>query len=476
MPADARLLVHAGASTSWKGDDQSRSQLAAYLKIGATHVARRLPMILPESGSDGDDNHDRHEAMSDIDSAGHPDSTTWIDDTQLAYTALESQLYTGFSEPEVSAFVGRRSASAAAYPRSQMSDHVRSGQDVQPRSQNSEQLSAGDDERLSKRPRLEQYHASVGSWTGSSKNASPAHDGHTGQMFGDAGESAGDTAISNETTSELPTTYTLSDLASHGLNARPLLTQRSASDPGPTPINREGALDSLRSIEVSPSKPVPDIFAPKEALETVAPAQLFAKVVPPKDPKLFLNASRLQTVEEMQMLSNAIRPSQPTTSLARYTTHMSPALQHLANDPGLSSAFRPVSSSRAIDPLERGHWLVECAEWPPELQVKFWKTLETIIGEGNAGWGVWCSRGREAPITMASQLPTSVQPDDAAQFGPVRVFCWGEVVKHVYLLLYVASSSKVRKLGLQWVDAEDLVVVQMQGTAGSAAPVHRSAG
>ncbi|KJY00028.1 hypothetical protein TI39_contig345g00062 [Zymoseptoria brevis] len=476
MPADARLLVHAGASTSRKGDDQSRSQLRAYLNLGATHVARRLPTILPKSGSDGYDNHDRHEAMSEIDSAGHPDSTTWIDDTQLAHTALESQLFTGFAQPEVSAFFRRRSASAAAYPRSQMSDHVRSGQDVHPRSQNSARLSAGDDKRLSKRPRLEQYHASFGSWTGSPKHASPAHDDHTGQLFGVAGESAGDTAISNETTSELPTTYTLSDPASHSLNARPLLTQRSASDPGPTPSSREEALDSLRSIEVSPCKPVPDIIAPKEALKTVAPAQLFAKGVPSKDPELLPNASRLQAVEEMQMLSTAIRPSHPASSLARFTTHISPALQHLANDSGLSSAFRPVSSSRAINPLERGHWLVDCADWTPELQVKFWKTLETIIGEGNAGWGVWCSRGEEAPITMASQLPDSVQIDNAAPFGPVRVFCWGEVVKHVYLLLYVASSSKVRKLGLQWVDAEDLVVVQMQGTAGSAARGRRSAG
>jgi hypothetical protein len=45
----------------------------------------------------------------------------------------------------------------------------------------------------------------------------------------------------------------------------------------------------------------------------------------------------------------------------------------------------------------------------------------------------------------------------------VRVFCWGEVVRHVYLMLYVASKSKVRKLGLKWIDAEGEVVVQMRG-------------
>jgi hypothetical protein len=32
----------------------------------------------------------------------------------------------------------------------------------------------------------------------------------------------------------------------------------------------------------------------------------------------------------------------------------------------------------------------------------------------------------------------------------------------VYLLLYVASNSKVRRLGLQWIDADGEVVVQMR--------------
>jgi hypothetical protein len=69
------------------------------------------------------------------------------------------------------------------------------------------------------------------------------------------------------------------------------------------------------------------------------------------------------------------------------------------------------------------------------------------------------------PLATASQSVQSDSAEDNLDFGPVRVFCWGEVVMHVYLLLYLSSSSKVRKLGLQWIDAEGLVVVQMQGAA-----------
>ena len=39
-------------------------------------------------------------------------------------------------------------------------------------------------------------------------------------------------------------------------------------------------------------------------------------------------------------------------------------------------------------------------------------------------------------------------------------------MKHVYLMLYVASKSKVRKLGLKWEDAGGEVVVRMRGEDG----------
>jgi hypothetical protein len=45
---------------------------------------------------------------------------------------------------------------------------------------------------------------------------------------------------------------------------------------------------------------------------------------------------------------------------------------------------------------------------------------------------------------------------------PICVYCWGEVVEHVYLLLYVASDGRVRRMGLQWIDADGAVVVQMR--------------
>jgi len=91
------------------------------------------------------------------------------------------------------------------------------------------------------------------------------------------------------------------------------------------------------------------------------------------------------------------------------------------------------------------------------------------------GWGVWCTReafDQECRPLSASEEGTNgggatVHTDASASVTPrsnglgrVRVFCWGEVVEHVYLLLYVASRSRIRKVGAVWVDADEEVVIR----------------
>ena len=71
------------------------------------------------------------------------------------------------------------------------------------------------------------------------------------------------------------------------------------------------------------------------------------------------------------------------------------------------------------------------------------------VGRGKAGWGVWCAR-------------EVVGEEGKGGVGEVwRVYCWGEVVREVYLLLYLASKRKVRGMGMRWVDAEGKEVVGM---------------
>jgi hypothetical protein len=47
------------------------------------------------------------------------------------------------------------------------------------------------------------------------------------------------------------------------------------------------------------------------------------------------------------------------------------------------------------------------------------------------------------------------------ELGTVKVFCWGEVVGHVWLLCYVASQARLKRVESQWVDADGEVVVRI---------------
>ena len=90
---------------------------------------------------------------------------------------------------------------------------------------------------------------------------------------------------------------------------------------------------------------------------------------------------------------------------------------------------------------------------------------------GNGGWGLWAVR-EEFDARRASQRSTVGSSEDVHRdegnggggrsgLGAVKVFCWGEVVEHVFLLLYVASKSKIRKCGAEWRDGGEEVVIGM---------------
>lgn len=138
-----------------------------------------------------------------------------------------------------------------------------------------------------------------------------------------------------------------------------------------------------------------------------------------------------------------IRPPPPPIS----TTDLTPAslptesLQTLAQRMNLPSLFRPSKQARELRPMERGYWRVNWQLWSPELQKRSWSCLQNYVGKGGAGWGVWCTRD-----------------DDFRMF---RVYCWGEIVGHIYLLLYTASEGKVKGTGACWIDGQGETVITM---------------
>ncbi|KAF2860848.1 hypothetical protein K470DRAFT_216319 [Piedraia hortae CBS 480.64] len=158
------------------------------------------------------------------------------------------------------------------------------------------------------------------------------------------------------------------------------------------------------------------------------------------------NAEKYQDLSELPI---DIRPPEPNSTATKFITHVTSSLDLLVRNEQLSDIYKPVNVARRPRLLERGHWLMVSDGWPPKLQCQFWLFLVNFVGQGKAGWGVWCRR----------------ETQSSSDLGTVKVYCWGELVRHIYLLLYVASNSKVKKLGLKWVDAEGKVVVEMQSAS-----------
>lgn len=192
-----------------------------------------------------------------------------------------------------------------------------------------------------------------------------------------------------------------------------------------------------------------------------------------------------------------IHPPKPPISTAPFTTHITPTLSMLAERLNPARTYNPSTQIRPLDPLERGYWLVHLAienqpqnqdrdpvdllqtpnpnpelrttnpiqkpienpnpkskentrTWPYPLFHAFWSFLSDFVGrDGRAGWGVWCILEAAAPSTLSH---TNVS---------LKVYAWGEVAMHVYLLLYLASERRIRGMGVQWRDPREEVVIQM---------------
>lgn len=57
---------------------------------------------------------------------------------------------------------------------------------------------------------------------------------------------------------------------------------------------------------------------------------------------------------------------------------------------------------------------------------------------------------------QAHQAPTQQQGE------VVKIYCWGEVVGEVWMLLFIASKRDIKGVGARWVDAGGVPVVLMK--------------
>lgn len=142
---------------------------------------------------------------------------------------------------------------------------------------------------------------------------------------------------------------------------------------------------------------------------------------------------------------NAFAPP-PTISVACPDILPSQVTKHLAaiktKNP---NRFKPLRTLRKLDVDERGYWLVDCVKWTPEIQWDFWSLLYDHVSYGRIGWGTTLHRETESDYTL----------------GCVRLYSWGEVAEHTWLLLWLCSKGKVCGVGTKWFDANGTAVLEV---------------
>jgi hypothetical protein len=229
-----------------------------------------------------------------------------------------------------------------------------------------------------------------------------------------------------------------------------------ASLPSPTPARKSARLPSDLT-HVSDTPPVPLGHASRQTnqdLPTATKPVLPPSSIIPSQNKLLRKrrASRLPR-------SLTIYPLPAPTSTEVTTTFLTVQLANLATEIGYAR-FRPVIQTREIRKQERGYWGIDIPAgeggWDDRTVEKTWEFLHEYIGRGKAGWGVWCVRD-------GGNVGEGVEDKRQVQkMGKRwRIYCWGEIVSEVYLLLYLASSRRIRSAGACWFDGGGECVVTM---------------
>ena len=129
--------------------------------------------------------------------------------------------------------------------------------------------------------------------------------------------------------------------------------------------------------------------------------------------------------------------------------------------------------SRTLRVHERGHWNVHIDSFPPELKEHMWLFLESVVTSGRAGFNIllvveerehFPRPNQQATRTRLSVDRSKVHPksNNRKKEEVLKLYCWGEVVVHMWIMLFIATKRQIKGLRAQWIDAAGEVVVQMK--------------
>ena len=291
------------------------------------------------------------------------------------------------------------------------------------------------------------------------------------------------------------------------LNPRTNITYAPPPEQNPSPRNQPSAFCTILPTSSQPEARDDWLFSSAPITNTTPKIQS-AKHNPPSQP--FFSISSLPP---------SIHAPSPPVGHASYITHLTPSLRTLATRLPLVTSFQPNLVKRNINDLERGYWFLRIPvvrtpplqpeseslnptrasnnskdrgkgrskgkarirgqPWTESSFLEFWTTLAQFVQSGQAGWGVSVYREDPQPALPKpstkrpmSELETrEARPRRAAETEKtevvLKVTCWGEILSHIYLLIWVLSDKRTEGVQMEWRDAGEEVVVRMGSDQGS---------
>ncbi|EWC45983.1 hypothetical protein DRE_04776 [Drechslerella stenobrocha 248] len=168
----------------------------------------------------------------------------------------------------------------------------------------------------------------------------------------------------------------------------------------------------------------------------------------------------------------------PPPSVNSNPRQVTPMMQRVYSNAKLDKYFRPKIFAREMRRRERGYWRIDLSRWPrstapitgdngaksaaltsvgrekesvkgtAEKKYDFWNRLAGYVKDGNMG-----------ETRMFFESESEGAGDNVGDI--LRLYCWGEVAVHVWVILYAISDRIVSELALRWVDAGGHVVIDM---------------
>lgn len=143
-------------------------------------------------------------------------------------------------------------------------------------------------------------------------------------------------------------------------------------------------------------------------------------------------------------LESSILPPAPEVSIVQPQTLPTQITGYLAElllkNPARFSASKQ-SSMPGFD--ERGCWAIECTTWERKAQLEFWNSLKQHVLSGRLGWGTTLHRENGSKRNL----------------GLVKLYCWGEIVEHIWLVLWLSSRGAIINNGTKWLNADGVATI-----------------